>query len=226
MDAIQIDPQQPFSDFWGRVGGAESRIRNWLNPPLDPSCKELMDDTWFELYKVSSPILQPVAKVREFQTPPNVPGDRVFSAETAHQALMFILNPPEALFGLTHVLDSREYLQVKEEAEREYLRVRPEPKPNPKRKRKVKPHWDEVRKELSYDGELCKRYRQKAERQIAVIEAFRRAGWSQRVPSPFTEEVADATGELTRDTLKSLNRNDCLLFESDGQQGILWKPVG
>jgi hypothetical protein len=37
-------------------------------------------------------------------------------AETAHQAIMFYLNPPRELYGEAHALDSQEYIEMKREA--------------------------------------------------------------------------------------------------------------
>jgi hypothetical protein len=51
---------------------------------------------------------------------------------------------------------------------------------------KPRPHWDRVRRQLSYQGILCRRYpRENAPNQFTILDTFQKAGWPNSIESPF-----------------------------------------
>jgi len=211
-----------FGDFWDRVGQAKHEIRSWMGPRAAPGTEELMDDEWFELYEVMRPALQPFAKKRHFSVPPEAPGYSVFEAETALEALMFFLNPPEALVGLHHVLDDPQYLQIERDAQQECRMAFSEYEkpvsanvqaPSPEIKKdaedeqaKPRPRWDEENQELWYGQVVCRRFRRAAENQTAILRAFEAAGWPKRVLDPLETGPENAHRQQTSDAVYALNK--------------------
>lgn len=86
----------------------------------------------------------------------------------------------------------------------------------------LKPHWDTDRGELSFAGQLCKRYRQPAPNQRRVLDAFQEDGWPPKIDNPLP---GDFDRQRLADTIRGLNAgNECLRFELDGTgEGILWE---
>ena len=105
--------------FWILVERMERDVReNSHRGRLPPCC---MGDPWDEefaqAYELLAPHLKRYRRPRYFQ----VPADLAFfhgplRVETAHQALMFFLNPAGELYGEAGVLDSPEYVAIKEAA--------------------------------------------------------------------------------------------------------------
>ncbi len=92
------------------------------------------------------------------------------------------------------------------------------------------PRWDMLRRELSVDGQVVKRFRVPAPNQIAILAAFEEEGWPPRVYDPLPPQGdQDPAGRL-RETIRALNhhqRPPMLHFSSDGTgQGVLWEWVG
>jgi hypothetical protein len=87
-----------------------------------------------------------------------------------------------------------------------------------------KPLWDSVRRELSLDGKVCKKYRQPARNQERILAAFQEEDWEKRIDDPLPGGAEDARQRLA-DTIRSLNKgNDLIQFELDGtSEGVLWK---
>jgi hypothetical protein len=217
-----------FEHFWGRVGSAEQAVFNWTAPRLPPLVVDDLDDSWFEDYKAISEFLKPQARRRSFIAPPEVPGDAIFQAETAHEALMFILNPPKALFGLPHLLATREYLDIKREAQQEFRRARGEELPGAatvEEQPAPRPRWDSERRILWYGENICKKYRQQADNQIAIIEEFEKQGWPPRINDPLGTGPANVTRQQTSDAVRALNKNKYIAFQLGGdRKGVLWEP--
>lgn len=105
--------------FWILVERMERDVReNSHRGRLPPCC---MGDPWDEecaqAYELLAPHLKRYRRPRYFQ----VPADLAFfhgplRVETAHQALMFFLNPAGELYGEMGVLDSPEYIAIKKAA--------------------------------------------------------------------------------------------------------------
>ena len=105
--------------FWLLVERMERDVReNSHRGRLPPCC---MGDPWDEefaqAYELLAPHLKRYRRPRYFQ----VPADLAFfhgplRVETAHQALMFFLNPAGELYGEAGVLDCPEYVAIKEAA--------------------------------------------------------------------------------------------------------------
>jgi hypothetical protein len=230
-----------FDDFWSHVSRAEYSIRDWHHPPLQRGeAAYHWDEKFAAAYDAIAPLLEPLAQKRMFVTPPSVPELSPFSAETAHQALMFVLNPAETTFGFPAALESPEYRQIKQEAQAEILQAQRDVGvviekpviPSASRAEDISeesdsllPRWDGERRELWYGQGLCKKYRQQAKHQTAILEEFEKEGWRERIIDPLGSGPENATRQRTADAIRALNDNDYLLFELAGdRKGILWKP--
>lgn len=88
------------------------------------------------------------------------------------------------------------------------------------------PIWDAERRELRFRGLLVKHFRQPAENQAAVLEAFARAGWPIKVRNPIGSADCPTAREALHDAIKNLNRhqaNRLLLFRGDGTgNAVCW----
>ena len=226
--AMDEQTERAFLEFWGRVGSAEKMISDWTGPRSPSFTKEDMDDTWFEGYENIRAALKPLAKQRPFIAPAEAVGDAIFPAETAHEALMFILNPPDTLFGLLHVLTSREYLDIKREARDEFRRARGEESAGVATvdEQPPRPRWDGERRILRYGEKICKKYRQPAPNQIHILEDFEVEGWPPRIDDPLDSGPDNTTRQRTSDAIRALNKkNKFIRFEASGdREGILWEP--
>ena len=89
----------------------------------------------------------------------------------------------------------------------------------------LKPHWNAGTRELTLGGKLVKRFRQQAENQIAILDAFQKAGWPASIPDPLPADP-DVEGDHLHDTIQGLNRNQKeahIIFGGDGTRGrVLW----
>jgi hypothetical protein len=111
-----------FERFWDLVRRAEQDIRenprlptpgNW-GDPLDEK-----DHEFLQSYKKIKPYLAKFRRKRLFLPPANLMlRSGAYSAETAHEALMFFLHHPTD-YEYTEVLNSPEYLSIKVEAQAE-----------------------------------------------------------------------------------------------------------
>jgi hypothetical protein len=87
------------------------------------------------------------------------------------------------------------------------------------------PQWNAERRELSFRSKIVKTYRQPAKNQEAILDAFQVENWPARIddPLPFTKD-GDARQRLA-DAVLALNKNGAILFELDGKQRVIWKPL-
>jgi hypothetical protein len=89
-----------------------------------------------------------------------------------------------------------------------------------RRARSPRPRWKSDLGELWLGDTLSKRYRQRAERQRLVLDAFQEEGWPSRIDSP----LPSGDRAVLSNTLRRLNSGDTqIVFESDGREGILWR---
>ena len=120
---VDVDPT-PFDEFWRYVAIQEDFIKQYGAVRLAPVEVEDKWDKQFEaLYEAIAPALEKLPKSQSekpmFTAPPSLPGANAFAADNAHQALMYVLNPPEGWFGSIGALDSPEYREIKKAAHRE-----------------------------------------------------------------------------------------------------------
>lgn len=106
--------------FWSQVRQIESRIREngHRHCPLD------IDDRWnheFEdAYEAIRPLLVCISNPRLFVGVSSLPHLRgPFEAKNAHQALLFQLNPEEAMYGNPALLEAKEFVTLRKLAEAE-----------------------------------------------------------------------------------------------------------
>jgi hypothetical protein len=105
--------------FWSFVATFELDIRqNGHRGRMPPCC---LDDPWNEefaqAYELLAQHLKRFRQLRYFKVPAGLAFFQMpLLAETAHQALMFFLNPAFGLYGEMGVLDSPEYIAIKEAA--------------------------------------------------------------------------------------------------------------
>jgi hypothetical protein len=62
-----------------------------------------------------------------------------------------------------------------------------EPVPPPASEEQALPLWDREERELWYNGVLCRRFKREATNQFAVLDAFQKDGWPERIVR-FSEE--------------------------------------
>ena len=88
------------------------------------------------------------------------------------------------------------------------------------------PLWDSERHELSYHGQLVKRFRWPATNQEIVLSAFQEDAWPSRIDDPLPGTGGLEPKRRLSDTIKCLNRNHrvpLLRFRGDGTgEGIIW----
>jgi hypothetical protein len=95
------------------------------------------------------------------------------------------------------------------------------------------PFWDNKYRELRYQGQVIKRFRNDATSQLPIVQAFQKAKWPMRIDTPTIREnrTTTAPGRARRrrlDAIRDLNEGICpklLKFSSDGTgRGIQWEP--
>ncbi len=78
-----------------------------------------------------------------------------------------------------------------------------------------RPHWDATGRQITFGAVVIKRYRQAAENQIAMLEAFEKNCWGSVIDNPLPDEgFVDRIDQLY-ETVKSLNRGHlvhCIVF--------------
>ncbi len=136
---MKHDEKQLFEAFWDHVRRAEADIA--VNghkgcPPPDP-VGDPWDDDFAAAYEAVRPFFRHLRKEHVFVPPLGMTWRATpMTTETAHQALMWFLNPPKEVYGHTGVLDSPEYLAIKAAAMEE-RRLRAEAKEEAVKKPKV-----------------------------------------------------------------------------------------
>lgn len=116
MTPQRDDFVQRFDGFWSHVKKHERDVReNGHLGRIPPDCHgDDWDDEFAAEYELLRPYLKTFSEERFYQTPPGIACCAMpITAETAHQALMFFLNPSIDLHGEAGVLDSAEYKAIK-----------------------------------------------------------------------------------------------------------------
>jgi hypothetical protein len=90
-----------------------------------------------------------------------------------------------------------------------------------------RPHWDALRRELTVNGQVIKRFRLPATNQEAVLRAFEEEGWPAAIFDPLPPRDEQNSKQRLHDTIKALNRSRLarvILFRGDGTgEGVLWE---
>ena len=91
------------------------------------------------------------------------------------------------------------------------------------------PRWDADRLELTFVGEIVKRFKAPAPNQEAVLAVFEEEGWPPRIDDPLSPHPEQDPKRRLLDTIKCLNRNQKMrsihvLGDGTGQ-GVRWEPV-
>ncbi len=105
-----------FSQFWDMVTTNENFIRDYGNRPR-PDTERLWHQDIEDAYQKLAECLTSVSEKRLFGDLPC--GLNPFPADNAHQALAYLLNPPERWFGDIGVLESIAYLRLKDQVKHE-----------------------------------------------------------------------------------------------------------
>jgi hypothetical protein len=91
----------------------------------------------------------------------------------------------------------------------------------------VRPHWDALLRQLSWNGTLIKRFRVPAENQETVLAVLEEQHWPVRIDDPLPGALGIDPKARLRETVKSLNRRQMhrlLEFCSDGTgRGLQWR---
>ncbi|WP_254511371.1 hypothetical protein [Anatilimnocola floriformis] len=115
-----------FGCYWDQVRRTEKFIVERYHLSLQN--EDLWDLDFEDSYDAIAPSLASVYDERLFYAVSAVPERRgPFHAVNAHQALMFCLNPPEAMCGLPGILDSVGYVELRSLAERELKQLQSMP---------------------------------------------------------------------------------------------------
>jgi hypothetical protein len=125
-----------FDVFWDYVRQAEEDIETHRGGRLPPICHgDPWNDDFAYAYDAIQRYLGKFRCRRFFVVPVGLPfRGRPIQAETAHQALMYFLNPSRELYGDAQALSSPEYLAIKKEALEELAHRNKSRKPRWKRK--------------------------------------------------------------------------------------------
>jgi hypothetical protein len=95
----------------------------------------------------------------------------------------------------------------------------------------AKPHWDEKTRELRFEGTCLKRFKQRAENQTKILDAFQAAGWPASIANPVeADEDKDSPIAAARracDAIYKLNKcTSPIFFEQDGTgERIIWRQA-
>jgi hypothetical protein len=93
------------------------------------------------------------------------------------------------------------------------------------------PVWDSATGELRFLSCLVRRFRNAASDQRAVLDAFQRQGWPERVkdPLPHSGEEGLNVKKRLRDTVKNLNRDHeapgMHFYATDAGRAVGWKRL-
>lgn len=106
--------------FWTQARQTERRIRENGHRPCLVDVEGIWNCEFEDAYEAIHPILVYISKPRLFIGVSSLPQLRgPFEADNAHQALMFQLNPEEAIYGDPSLLESAEYRDLRKQAEAE-----------------------------------------------------------------------------------------------------------
>ncbi len=90
-----------------------------------------------------------------------------------------------------------------------------------------RPIWNAHDRELTFEGELIKRFRVPAQNQEAVLSAFEEENWRRCIDDPLPPLPNQCPKRRLHDTIKSLNRHhqrQCIRFRGDGTgEGVIWE---
>jgi hypothetical protein len=82
-----------------------------------------------------------------------------------------------------------------------------------------RPVWEKGRRELWFEGVLCRRYAKRAPEQEVILDAFESCGWPYRVAFQRDwHQRADAVKHLN----EGLAVGAPLYFGCDGDRGVYW----
>jgi hypothetical protein len=92
----------------------------------------------------------------------------------------------------------------------------------------LKPQWNPNRRELTVDGNVIKRFRQRRGNQERLVIGLHEASWPEHIDDPLPYDPRIDPKRRLRDTVHSLNirqhTKGVLRFEMDGTgEGILWE---
>ena len=115
---------QLIDTYWSMIRRRERDIRENGHRPCPCDVDDRWDFEFEDAYEVIHPLLVCINKPQIFVAVSSLPHLRgPFAAENAHQALMFQLNPAEAMYGDPSQLDSEKYLDIRNKAEAELAQL-------------------------------------------------------------------------------------------------------
>lgn len=91
-----------------------------------------------------------------------------------------------------------------------------------------RPTWLPAVQELWWRGRVVKCFRHDAHNQTAILDAFQKAGWPDRIDDPLPRVGARKWKARRRETVRCLNRGltpGTIRFRSDGVGGVRWEVV-
>jgi hypothetical protein len=112
------------------------------------------------------------------------------------------------------------------------LAVRAAPSAGGRTAERELPVWDNARGELHFRGRLVRRFRNTASQQRAVLDAFQREGWPERLPDPLARPAGPCVNRKQRlhDVIKNLNRRHgarrLRFYGTDCGRAVGWRWLG
>ncbi|MGI9519350.1 MAG: hypothetical protein ACR2NP_20025 [Pirellulaceae bacterium] len=91
------------------------------------------------------------------------------------------------------------------------------------------PVWNPRRHELSFCGQLIKKFKWRARNQEAVLHALQSRGWPDQIDDPLEIDYRVDAKRRLHDTIKCLNRGHArplIRFHGDGTgRGVIWRTM-
>jgi hypothetical protein len=115
--AVTVDLKL-FEDFYDAIARLEDHLCRYGHIGWSPRSYDLWERP-IDAYEAIAGSLRKVSNRRLFPVPTQIPFLRPIVADNAHQAQLFLMNPPEHLFGFVGVLRSEQYVEIKAAAQRE-----------------------------------------------------------------------------------------------------------
>ncbi len=90
------------------------------------------------------------------------------------------------------------------------------------------PKWDQIRRELSLDGVVVKRFRQPAKNQEIILATFEDDGWPAHIDNPLAGVNGHKAEDRLHGAIQRLNHQTVRLirFFRDGHgEGVFWELI-
>ena len=92
------------------------------------------------------------------------------------------------------------------------------------------PSYDPVRRTFSFRGEVLRQFRDQAENEEPILQAFEKAGWPARIENPLPRAMLCHTRHALSDAVRNLSRHQSptkriRFWVERGTQTVCWEPI-